>query len=278
MRIPEAERIISAVIPEWLVPYYSPAVHETAAEIIRRNSTNPTDVRQVAVEGLDLSQAERVLDLGCGFGFFTEVVARRVSARARLVGMDAIEGNRHAFLSRVHSTGRGARFVRAEVNSILPFESASFDVVTSSYSLYFFAEALPEVARVLSQDGWLLAITHDRDSFRELFRLSDLPTNGAPLYDLIERFSSENGGTLLGQCFEHVERIPYTNTLRFSAEHLEDLLSYFRFKLPLLATGGPDGSLDERLRVSAQARLQRGEEIRVEKNDTIFRCRGPRCR
>ena len=266
------------MIPDWLLPFYSPATHETAAAIIRSNSTNPIDVRVAALDGLDLSHVEQVLDLGCGFGFFTEVVARRVSAHARLVGIDAIEANRQAFLSRVHSAGRVARFVQAEVNSVLPFESGSFDVVTSSYSLYFFAEALPEVARVLRPDGWFLVVTHDRDSFRELFRLVDLPTNGAPLYDLIERFSSENGGTLLEQCFDHVERIPYSNTLRFSAEQLEDLLIYFRFKLPLLSAGAPDGALDEQLRRSAQAQFQRGNEIRVEKNDMIFRCRGPRCR
>jgi SAM-dependent methyltransferase len=260
------------------MPFYCPEVHQAAADIIRRNSTNPIDIREAALDGLDLSQVEHVLDLGCGFGFFAEVLARRVSAQARLVGIDAIEGNRQAFLSRVQSAGRIARFVQAEVNAILPFESASFDVVASSYSLYFFAEALPEVARVLRPDGWFLAVTHNRDSFRELFRLVDLPTKGAPLYDLIERFSSENGGVLLEQCFDHVERIPYINTLRFSAERLDDLISYFRFKMPLLCVGAPGGALDEQLRISAHAQFQCGNEIRVEKNDMIFRCRGPRCR
>lgn len=278
MRIESGERIISLVLPEWLLSFYSPAVHEAAADIIRRNSTNPLDVREVAIEGLDLSGVEQVLDLGCGFGFFTEVLARRVSPRARLVGLDILEGNRQAFLSRVRAAGRVARFVRAEVTSILPFEPASFDLVTSSYSLYFFVEALPEVARVLRPDGWFLVVTHNRDSFRELFRLIDLPIKGSPLSDLIERFSSENGSALLEQYFDEVERIPYSNTVRFSAGQLEDLLWYFRFKLPLLSAGAPDGALDEQMRMAAQAQFQNGKEIRVEKSDTIFRCRGPRCR
>jgi cyclopropane fatty-acyl-phospholipid synthase-like methyltransferase len=59
--------------------YASPVRHAAISEIIRRVSSNPADVRDVALAGLELGAVRRVLDLGCGFGFLTARVMPRVA-------------------------------------------------------------------------------------------------------------------------------------------------------------------------------------------------------
>ena len=74
-----------------LEAFENPARHAAVSALIRSRSTNLTDVRDAVLHGLDLSGARAVLDLGCGFGFMTEVVARRVAPDAEIVGVDACE-------------------------------------------------------------------------------------------------------------------------------------------------------------------------------------------
>ena len=42
--------------------------HLRIADLIRRFSTNRHSVHETALEGLDLRECRRILDLGCGFG------------------------------------------------------------------------------------------------------------------------------------------------------------------------------------------------------------------
>ena len=52
--------------------YESIQNHIRTKHIILNYSRNAGDIRKIALEGLDLSRVKRVLDLGCGYGFFTE--------------------------------------------------------------------------------------------------------------------------------------------------------------------------------------------------------------
>ena len=54
--------------------------HRSIADLIRKRSTNKRDVRDVALENTDLKARLNILDLGCGFGFFTEALAGKVPA------------------------------------------------------------------------------------------------------------------------------------------------------------------------------------------------------
>ena len=262
-----------------LWPFEQPATHETVSAIIRRRSTNRTDVREVALAGLDLSTVREVLDLGCGFGFMAEAVARRVAPHARLAGVDAWASNEASFKERVAAAGRQASFTCLEVDSRLPWPDRSFDLVVCSYSLYFFVNVLPEIARVLTPGGLFLTITHSEDSFIGLLGAAGLAEAGSELLALTRRFSAENGGAMLGEWFEEVDRIDYPNLLRFEAEHVEELLTLLRFKLPLLVPGAkPGDDLPDGLTRFARSSLPRMGDVVVEKNDAVFRCRGPLCR
>ncbi len=261
-----------------LWPYKTPSSHETMSGIIRRRSTNKVDVREVALDGLDLSSATRILHLGCGFGFMAEKLVGRVAPDAELVGVDAWQSNEKPFLERVSSAGRTGRFCCMELDSVLPWEDQSYDVVVCCFSLYFFVGILPEIARVLKPDGLFLAVTHSEHSVA-----GDLPAAGfekaaTGLLALTRNFSGENGSELLKAHFGEVTRIEYNNSLKFERDHLDELFTYMRFKLPLLVPGAkPTDEIPADLARYARMAMSRAGEVVVEKNDAIFHARRPLC-
>ena len=260
-----------------LWPFESASAHESVSEIIRQRSTNHADVREVALTGLDLSFARQVLDIGCGFGFMAEVLARRVAPDARLTGVDVWPSNETPYRQRVTGTGRRASFVLAKVGSELPFPNAAYDLVVCSYSLYFFVEALPEMARVLAPHGLFLTVAHSERSFLGLLRAAGLGEDGSRLLALSRNFSAENGQARLSQWFGEVNRIDYRNSLHFRAEHADQLLAYLKFKLPLLLPGAAAGSeVPEPLARSVRTTLAKEGEVVVEKTDAAFHCWSPK--
>jgi ubiquinone/menaquinone biosynthesis C-methylase UbiE len=236
----------------YLSPYEDPAAHASISALIRRHSSNREDVREAMLKNLDLAGAEEVLDLGCGFGFWTEGIAGRVPNTARFTGIDACEGNEHSYLQSVESTGRTARFICATLDRRLPFDDNSFDLVIAAYSLYFFAHIVHDVARVLRPEGRFLAVTHSEDCFAGLLGAVGLSTDDSPLARLIREFSAENGEALLARDFPQVARVDYRNSLSFRREGLPEAVT----------------------RRASQSLHSRGRVI-VQKNDTLFICGGP---
>lgn len=257
----------------YLSPYEDPAAHAHVSALIRRHSSNPEDVRGAMLRPLDLQNVEEVLDLGCGFGFWAEALAGRVAPSARFTGVDACDRNEHSYRRTVGSTGRAVRFLRADLRARLPFRKDSFDLVIAAYSLYFFVSIVPEVARVLRSGGCFLAVTHSERSFAGLLTAVGLPVEGAPLMRLLHAFSSENGAELLRRSFPRVKRVDYRNSLSFAEEDREDLLSYLRFKLPLLgADVGDDDRWPRELELRAAESLRRNGRVLIRKDDTLFIC------
>ncbi len=261
----------------FLSSFERPSQHEAVSDIIRRRSTNPTDVREALLYGLDLSRAGAVLDLGCGFGFMTEAIAQRVAPDARIVGVDACPANQAPYLARVAATGRTGQFVCRRIERRLDWPDDSFDLVVATYTLYFFPEVLPEVARVLTPHGVFLAVTHTEASCRDLACVLGLPESDSLLLAGVRDFSAESGAHRLAPWFEDVVRIEYRNSLVFDAADQDDLLAYLRFKLLLLAPQAAlAGELAEALAHAAEVLACLGRVV-LEKNDAAFRCTRPRC-
>ncbi|MBN1335372.1 MAG: methyltransferase domain-containing protein [Deltaproteobacteria bacterium] len=258
-------------------PYACPEIHAAVSAVIRARSTNPRDVRDVALDGLDLSACERVLDLGCGFGFMGEAVAQRVAPGALVVGVDGCPANEAAFRVRVEATGRRAAFRRLAVAGSLPWPDAFFPLVVSSYALYFFPSILPEIARVLAPGGRFVALTHRADVLQDLFARLGETEAAVRLAALMARFSAESGAGCLAGWFSDVEVVPYPNTLRFGRPHAAQALAYLDFKVGVLVAGEPGPVRRARIGRALDTCLDRLGEVVVAKDDVAFRARRPPC-
>jgi SAM-dependent methyltransferase len=260
-----------------LSPFAAPDRHAAIAELIRRRSSNPADIRQLGCAGLDAAAIHDVLDLGCGFGVLAGVLGQHSAPDARFVGVDACPENGVPFLAAVEAAGRRGVFECRHLAATLPWADARFDLVVASYSLYYFVDLLPAIPRVLRPTGTFVAVTHGEATFRTLCLAAGIEESRSPLRLLLRGFNAENGEERLRTHFAAVERLDYLNTLRFEPQHLAELLDYAGFKLPLLL---PDRVVPETVLGDVRQRLT--DLLRVagafvmDKHDVIFRCRGPR--
>ncbi|MBC8365823.1 methyltransferase domain-containing protein [bacterium] len=264
-------------MPDLHHTYSNPSQHEAISALIRRHSTHLTDVRQATLEPLDFSDEQEILDLGCGFGFLAEEVARRSPPGTRIVGLDACQSNQRTYMHRVNARDCYAEFHQAQLHDRLPFHDHQFDKVMSSYSLYFFPKIIADVSRVLKPKGTFWCLTHSENSFAGIFRATGIDPNGTTLAKLLCEFSTENGENLLSSHFERVERSIYRNVLIFYRHDLADFLEYLRFKLPLIDSRFKhDAALPPNLVEKSMAFLDRYGRITIEKDDSAFYCRRPR--
>jgi SAM-dependent methyltransferase len=135
-----------------------------------------------SVDGLD------ILDVGCGAGQWCFALERW---GARPVGVDISQRQLHFAARSKAELSSSVPFYEASVES-LPFPDASFHQVISDYGALSWTDpscSIPEVARVLRDDGKLVLCTHSPFFFlcvdSEVGRLS--PTLKRPYFGLRTR-------------------------------------------------------------------------------------------
>ncbi len=134
---------------------YSAAHLETSR---KRGFEDTALLREMYQRFLRLDAGTRILDIGCGTGFFTRIMAGLPGAR--VTGLDMGPGLLHAARGFAVEEGLDIRFVEGNALA-LPFEPASFDRVTAHIMLEVFeqmAQPLSEMARVCVPGGWVLAM------------------------------------------------------------------------------------------------------------------------
>lgn len=103
-----------------------------------------------------VESGERVLDLACGTGVVSRLIAQKVGETGKIVGLDV---NRAMLDVARQSAKELTTAIEWREGSALamPFPDASFDVVLCQAGLMFFAEpqAMREMYRVLASDGRL---------------------------------------------------------------------------------------------------------------------------
>lgn len=259
--------------------------HRRIGDLIRRVSTNRGDVRQIALEGLDLRCCRRILDLGCAFGAFTAALKGRVPQGATATGLDLIAAYEASYLQSCRQAGIGGTFSAAGTAGLAAFPDASFDLILCSYALYFFPGAIPELARLLHNDGTLVAITHFRGNARELLAAiksvwagkSGKSVERLPMEVIIDRFAAENGADLLKPWFTDIAIRDYPNQLVFSPGDIDSLREYLRFKGPFFfaGTGLEAGDLLTGTISTIRKEAEDWGSFTVTKDDRIFICRHP---
>ncbi|MDW7774034.1 MAG: methyltransferase domain-containing protein [Desulfobulbaceae bacterium] len=260
--------------------------HIETGRFIRDHSLNRTDIRDFTFADVDLSRCKDVLDLGCSYGFFIKGLAGRLDPGALINGVDLWEECEKYYLDACRKSGYPGRFCLSDEVFCSRYPDQSFDLVLCSYALYFFPEAIPDIARVLRPNGLFITITHAMPHMQELINIvGDLlkkhtgcPAGPFPLEELMDSFSSANGCRLLSPWFREICEKKYVNSLRIDAASLPGLIRYICFKKPLFF---PDGCMvDDRFIETVLAAyfrdlLAKHEFLTISKDDTVYICRYP---
>jgi ubiquinone/menaquinone biosynthesis C-methylase UbiE len=140
----------------------------------------------------EVREGDRVLDLGCGAGAFTQVAAD--AGAASVVGVDVAE----AALVRARAAHPDLEFRLAPFDGPLPLDDAALDLVWCSEVIEHVADTavwLSEVRRVLAPGGRLLLTTPAHDRLRLL--LHGIERYSDPQGDHLHLYTSRSLRTLL---------------------------------------------------------------------------------
>ena len=121
-------------------------------------------VGEQAIERMQLTSVSRVLDVGCGSGWATRLMAAR-AVNGRVVGIDI--SDEMIALARSESSAFSNIDFRVASAEGLPFADNEFTHVFSMESLYYYesiSAALTEIYRVLGTDGRFVTVV---DLYRE---------------------------------------------------------------------------------------------------------------
>lgn len=239
--------------------YSDHKLHAEVGAIIRKHSENKKDIRAVVRDAVPWTRVKSVLDLGCGYGWFEEVMPKGLDL---LCGIDCLKENEGPFLSAAKARAREASFHLVVLPDPTGLPSEHFDLIVSLYSLYFFPGALSEIARLLKPEGLFLCLTHSSSMLEEGQHYFDFRN----LRKVIEQFSAENGENLLRKYFAKVSHIDYPNALVFHGPDERSLAMYIDFKREFI-----EKDVDPHIvRDKMIAELHRKGELRFNKNDRIF--------
>lgn len=242
--------------------YSDHKLHAEVGAIIREHSENKKDIRTVVRDAIPWETVKSVLDLGCGYGWFEEVIPKGLDL---LSGIDCLKENEGPFLAAARARAREASFHLMVLPGPTGLPAEHFDLIVSLYSLYFFPGALSEIARLLKPEGLFLCLTHSSSMLEEGQHYFDFRN----LRKVIERFSAENGEASLRECFSKVDHIDYPNALVFRGPDERSLAMYIDFKREFIEKDVNPGVVREKM----VSELRRKGELRFNKNDRIFLAR-----
>ncbi len=244
---------------EIIKTYSDFSFHRKIGALIREHSQNARDIRDVAKGLVDMKNVHTILDLGCGYGWFEEALEGQF---ALVLGIDCLKENEEAFLRNAGKIAKKTVFKRMTLPKPTDIEAGCFDLVVSTYSLYYFPEAIPEVRKLLCPGGVFLVITHSEAMFEEGEAYFDF----SRLKKVIRRFSAENGEEILRRDFSDVRYVDYPNTLLFKRDEGDHLAQYIDFKRGFIS----DHSGTEAVKRRLLEELQKKGTMTFNKNDRIF--------
>ncbi len=167
-------------------------------------------------QNLPIKEADRILDIGCGPGWFWQAVAQQLPAGISLALADLSDGMVEEAMDRC----RPLPF--AEVNGrradavSLPFADHTFDGVIGMHMLYHVTDqekAIGEMYRVLRPGGFLAVTTNGIGNMRQLYELTTV--FGSPPYDPAgAAFGYEAAERKMRKIFGNVNRMDYPARMR----------------------------------------------------------------
>jgi ubiquinone/menaquinone biosynthesis C-methylase UbiE len=139
------------------------AAQARLAEVLETRGADPRQqaMRRVFLSSIDFPEGARVLDVGCGTGVLTRMLAQRPGV-AEVVGVD--RGKALVERARERSAELSNVTYREGDGESLPFDDATFDIITFDSVLSHMTEperALAEAFRVLASRGHLAVFDGD---------------------------------------------------------------------------------------------------------------------
>lgn len=216
----------------------------------------------------------RVLEVGCGPGWFWETAASRLPNSLQITLTDLSEGMVAAASRRVAEANAGWRVGGWTADAAdLPFADESFDIVVASHMLYHVPvpeQAIGEISRVLAPGGVALVATNGLSHLKALTDLAGQVWPEAAQNHEAQRFGLENGGAMLQARFDEVDLRRYYDDL--ACTDAADVEAYINSSPP-----GSDASAVEQAQLRAvldAAFAQGGGTLKVGKDVGAFVCRG----
>jgi ubiquinone/menaquinone biosynthesis C-methylase UbiE len=259
--------------------YITECQYATDANLAARQSIYRFQTPRVALwhstfDLADLRGDERVLDVGCGNGYYLGAL-RDASHGGLVVGADLSEGMLRSAAAR---SGR-ATLMLGDAQR-LPFPGDSFDVALAMHMLYHVPDraiAISELRRVVRPGGVVLVVTNSTEHLLELDELlaesmrQVFGTESMMLSRTTLPFKMEDGGMELRTLFASVERHDFPSELVIT--EVDPVLAYLRSTAAFVAKDPRlDPVLDE---VSARIRerIERDGAFRVRTGAGCFVCR-----
>jgi len=259
--------------------------HVESSEIIIAHSTNKEDIRKFALHNLKFKNAISVIDLGCGFGFFTQALKGRISRQAVAIGIDCYPEYRESYLTLCRELGFTGRFYDSGIEALSGFQPGSVDLILSSFSIYFFPQIMPNVVSLLKSEGTFIIVTHYSTHLKELTTLINeilndlgiLQTEPLPHDRLCRNFPAEEGVDRLTRYFNKIVKRDYNNELVFNSESASELMKYVNYKksffLPETVLKNPELSMEAEYMLLNK--ISKMKEFRITKKDAVFICTHP---
>jgi SAM-dependent methyltransferase len=165
---------------------------------------------------LPLKPASRILDVGCGPGWFWASVANMLPEKIDLTLSDLSPGMVREAVERCQGLPFGSVRGREAEATVLPFEDDSFDTVIAMHMLYHVADpakGIAEMYRVLRPDGVLAVTTNGAGNMRKIYELTTV--FGSPPCDPAAAiFGYDAAGRLMRSQFGNVTLSQHPASLR----------------------------------------------------------------
>lgn len=177
---------------------------------------------------LTLAPGMRLLDVGCGAGWFWANIAGSLPKGLHLTLLDQSPALLTEAGKNVRSTGRFAEIdVIVGDATELPFDAETFDVVTAMHMLYHVpaqSVAMEEAFRVLRPGGTCHVTTNSEENFRAVMTLGNAAYGGPDLDPAAVLFGPEDASNLLQDRFTDIETRVYQDT--YAVDHAPDVVAY----------------------------------------------------
>ena len=140
------------------IAYWNGPIGQAWATSHEKRDRDHTGITEPLIEFADIRPGENVLDVGCGSGTTTLMLAERAGITGKVLGIDLSAPMLAVARKRAESAHSIAQFAQADVSEY-PFEKHAFDIAFSQFGVMFFADPIMtfrNIRRALKKRGRLV--------------------------------------------------------------------------------------------------------------------------